>query len=447
MSNSSFEDPTVDDAPILHIDLDAFFASVEVLDDPSLKGRCVAVGGAGARGVIASATYEARRYGVRSGMASSVARRRCPSLVILAGRLERYEAYSRDFRAIVNDLTPDVEPLGLDEVFADLRSLRRLDVHPLSAARALRARLRDELSLDSGVGIGRNKLFAKLASKRAKPQIVEGRLVEGPGVVWVSPTVEARWLEELPVRALWGVGPATAAKLERLGLRYVRDLKKVDHVALSAHLGPAMARTLLTYAEGEDLREVVVDRVAKSIGHDQTFAVSLVGPVALADAARHHAGVVARSLRDQHLVSRTISVVVRFDDMTSVSRAQTLSFGVDDEVGITALAAALLATIPLDRSVRLLGLYASSFLDRDDNDVQLRFGLEEVSDERARALEVSQGHQVTRAALRDAIDEVRQKFGRSALAHASELREGEIDVTTQRGRHAFGPEADSGEGV
>ena len=192
--NSSSKSPTVDEAPILHADLDAFFASVEVLDDPSLRGKPVAVGGAGERGVIASASYEARRFGVRSAMPSVVAKRVCPALVILPGRFDRYEIYSRKFHDVVRDLTPDFEPLGLDEVFADLRSLRRLGIRPLDAAASLRARINGELGLFCGVGLGRNKLFAKLASKESKPRVVDRVLVEGAGVFWVSPELEAQWL-------------------------------------------------------------------------------------------------------------------------------------------------------------------------------------------------------------------------------------------------------------
>src|SRR5271154_4919639 len=262
---NSLSNPTVDEAPLLHVDLDAFFASVEVLDDASLRGKPVAVGGGGARGVIASASYEARRYGVRSAMPSVTALRACPQLIILPGRFDRYEIYSRRFHDIVRDLTPDFEPLGLDEVFADLRSLRRLHVRPVAAAAELRRRINDELGLLCGVGLGRNKLFAKLASKESKPTVVDGRLVGGAGVVWVSPALERQWLAELPVRALWGVGPATAAKLQKLGLYYVRDLAKVDEVTLAGHVGAAMASTLVAYAHGEDTREVTVDRALKSV--------------------------------------------------------------------------------------------------------------------------------------------------------------------------------------
>lgn len=444
MSNSPSKDPSVDDAPILHVDLDAFFASVEVLDDPSLRGKPVAVGGAGERGVIASASYEARKYGVRSAMPSVSARRACPQLIILPGRFDRYEVYSRRFHEIVRDLTPEFEPLGLDEVFADLRSLRRLEIRPLEAAAQLRRRINDELELLCGVGLGRNKLFAKLASKESKPHIVKGRLVEGPGVVWVSPQTEVEWLAALPVRALWGVGPATAEKLSQLGLTYVRDLARVDQATLVQHFGPALGAILAAYAQGEDTREVLVEREVKSVGHDQTFARSLAGYDHVSTQVRVHAAVVARALRERDLVARTISISVRFDDLTSVSRSQTLPFGVDDEEAIASLANALVASVDLSMAVRLLGLYASNFLARSANHLQLTFGLEALSDDEPRsATEVSREHQVDRAALRDAIDEIRRRFGRTSLGTANELNERGVEVLTQRGRHAFGPERSS----
>ena len=442
--NSPSEHPTVDDAPILHVDLDAFFASVEILDDPSLRGKPVVVGGGGERGVIASASYEARRFGVRSAMPSVVARRRCPDLIILPGRFDRYEVFSRQFHAIVRDLTPDYEALGLDEVFADLRSLRRLHVAPLGAAAMLRSRINSELGLLCGVGLGRNKLFAKLASKASKPTVVDGRLIDGPGVVWVDAELEQTWLAVLPVRSLWGVGPATAAKLEKLGLRWVRDLARVEESTLALHLGVAMAATLAAYAIGEDKRTVEVNRDGKSVGHDETFAKSLAGINALGETVKGHAAIVARSLRSESRVARTITVSVRFDDLTSVSRSQTLSFGVDDEYAITAIARALLESIELHQNVRLLGLHASSFLERADNHVQLSFGLEGASsDPRGRAQEISRAHQVGNEALRDAVDEVRERFGSSAVGTAAELSEYGLDIATQRGRHAFGPEGSS----
>jgi DNA polymerase-4 len=444
--NSSSERPALDEAPILHVDLDAFFASVEVLDDPTLRGRPVAVGGSGERGVIASASYEARRYGVRSATPSVVALRRCPELVILPGRFDRYEEYSRRFHAIVRDLTPDYEPLGLDEVFADLRSLRRLQTNPIDAAWRLRTRINDELHLLCGVGLGRNKLFAKLASKQSKPTVVEGRLVDGPGVVWVSPELERTWLEELPVRALWGVGPATARKLEKLGLRWVRDLARVDEATLAQHLGSSMAQTLSAYARGEDRRVVESHRVLKSVGHDQTYAKSLAGLEEVGEAAASHADVVARALRGDNRVARTISVVVRFDDMTSVSRSQTMPFGIDDEYAITAVAKALLATIEYHHAVRLLGVHASSFLERDANEMQLTLGFDQTTNNpRDQATAMSRERQVGNEALRDALDEIRLRFGRSAVGRVSDLRGGTVRVERQRGSHALESDDDAPE--
>jgi DNA polymerase-4 len=441
--NSPTKSPTVDEAPLLHVDLDAFFASVEILDDPTLKGMPVAVGGAGARGVIASASYEARRYGVRSAMPSVTAKRACPNLIILPGRFDRYEAYSRRFHDIVRDLTPDFEPLGLDEVFADLRSLRRLKVKPLEAAGTLRHRINHELGLLCGVGLGRNKLFAKLASKESKPRIEQGSLVDGPGVFWVSPEQEALWLDTLPVRALWGVGPATAEKLAQLGLTWVRDLARVDEATLAAHVGPSMAAALAAYAQGEDFRDVVVDRELKSLGHDQTFARSLCGLDEVREALKTHAAVVARGLREKGRVARTISVIVRFDDRSSVSRSQTLSFGVDDEYAIEAVGEALLQGVDLSLAVRLLGLHASGFMERADNHVQLSFGIDaQTTDAKAKSIALSRARQVENEALRDAVDEVRRRFGRTSVGTASELGDDGLEVITQRGRAAFGPNDD-----
>lgn len=443
MSNSPSEEPTLDEAPILHVDLDAFFASVEILDDPSLRGKPVCVGGAAERGVIASASYEARRHGVRSAMASVVARRLCPELIILPGRFDRYEQYSQRFHQLIRDVTPEYEPLGLDEAFADLRSLRRLGTRPLEAARGLRGRIREELYLECGIGLGRNKLFAKLASKEAKPRVVQGRLVGGDGVLWVSAQLERRWLEELPVRALWGVGPQNAKKLHQLGLRWVRDLAKVEEATLARHLGAAMASTLVAYAHGEDERVVTTHRELKSLGHDETFAVSLTTSEQLLAKCRHHAGVLARALRAHGLVARTISVVLRFDDLESLSRSQTLSFGVDDEAALTAVAQALVRSVDVGRPVRLLGLYAASFLERSRNQVQLSFDVAAGSSDRQRAIDQSREHQVSAETLRDVVDDIRQRYGPSAVGLAADLDNEGLRLERQRGSHAFGPDGPS----
>lgn len=436
--------PSVYQAPILHIDLDAFFASVEVLDDPTLQGKPVAVGGPGARSVIASASYEARRYGVKSAMPSLMALRICPDLIILPGRFDRYEYYSEKFHAIVNDLTPDFEPLGLDEVFCDLRSLARVSPDPVDSAWALKERINSELGLLCGVGIGRNKLWAKLASKRSKPRVVNGQLVDGPGVLWVDPETEAQWLDELHVSALWGVGPATSKKLERLGVTFVRDIAKIGEETLASHVGPAMAKSLINYARGDDERPVEVNREIKSIGHDQTFATSIGSLSGLFDVAKSHSAIVARALRSKGLVARTVSLTLRFDDLTGVSRSQTLPFGVDDEVAIGAIVSALMESVTLKHSVRLVGVHLSNFLARSDNAVQLSFDVDVASVEgKAKVAQLSQERQVSMEALRDAVDEVRARFGSTSLGTLSELGDEGLEIERQRGSHAFGPKGTS----
>lgn len=436
--SSPSEEPALEEAPILHVDLDAFFASVEILDDPSLAGQPIAVGGAGDRGVIASASYEARRHGVRSAMPSVMARRLCPSLVILPGRFDRYEEYSSRFHELVGELTPIYEPLGLDEVFCDLSSLTRRSVRPVSAARELRERLEDRLALRCGIGVARNKLFAKLGSRRAKPRVVEGRLVEGPGVLWVSPSIERDWLREMPVEALWGVGPATTRRLHGLGLRHVRDLAALPPGALADHLGASLAETLEGFARGEDPREVQADRKAKSLGHEETFARSRRGPAEVEVELRRQAGVVARTLRERDLLARTVSVVVRYDDLTGVTRRQTLPFGVDDENALYEVGRALLEVIDLAPAVRLLGLHVGNLSARAGAELQLAFRLGEESGSPA-AAERGRAAQAERAALRDALDEIRGRFGRAAVGSVAELTEEGLAPGGQRGRSAFGP--------
>ena len=425
--------------PILHVDLDAFFASVEILDDPTLKGRPVCVGGAGERGVIASASYEARRYGVRSAMASSMARRLCPSLVILPGRFDRYEEYSRHFHAVLDDITWCSEALGLDEAFIDLTPSRRVVADPLSVADTLRRRLREELGLDCAIGVARNKLFAKLGSKRAKPRFSSSGVTAGAGVLWVSPEVEERWLDHLTVRELWGVGPATERKLARLGVTHVRDLRRLNVEHLAPHLGDSLAGTLLQFAAGEDPRVVESSRGAKTLGHEETFAVSLTEATAIASVLRRHAGIVARALRERQFLARRVTVIARDDDLVTRSRSQTLSFGLDDDDALADVAIALGSTFDLSRSLRLLGIHVGQLEFRRGSTLQLSFGLEVEGESRTASEETSRRRQADHAALRDAVDDIRHRFGSSALGRGSDLDERGLRVRAQRSEAPFGP--------
>ncbi|MEI6736169.1 MAG: DNA polymerase IV [Actinomycetes bacterium] len=437
MSNSPTKDTSVSALPILHVDLDAFFASVEVLDNPELRGKPVAVGGAGGRGVVASASYEARCRGVYSAMPSVVALRHCPDLIILPGRFSRYEEVSAHFLEILSDFTPVFEPLSLDEAFGDLSSLSRLGVDALEAATELRRRIATEIGVGSGIGLGRNKLFAKLGSKKAKATFEDGVIHEGPGVYIVTPEVEREWLDTLGVRSLWGVGPAMDERLGRLGIRLIKDLRSVEESTLARHVGRAMAKTLVEYAEGIDERPVEADRVNKSIGHEETFAKSVSDVGEIYRHLRRHVAIVTRTMRESEQVARRIGIVVKFDDLTSVSRSHTVPQALDDEDAWASIAIELVDSIPRQGAVRLMGASLSQFAPRSSSSTQMVFdfgvsgAVESTPEEQ----------QLRRESLREALDDIRARFGRSAVGTGIEFHRGQVDVAGQRERHAFGPES------
>ena len=311
MSVEPVDDPT---ASIMHLDMDAFFASVELLERPDLVGLPVIVGGHGARSVVTAATYEARRYGVNSAMPMSVALRRCPNAIVLEPHFERYRHFSRAVMTICSAVTPLVEQLSIDEAFLDVAGARRLLGTPWLIATELRRTVFQETGLHCSIGVATTKFVAKLASSLAKP---DGLLVV-PG----ARTLEV--LHPLPIGALWGVGAKTAEQLERLGLRTVGDVAHTPLTTLTKALGAAHGEKLHDLAWARDPRSVTTLREEKSIGHEVTFEYDITDPAIIRRELLRMSDQVAVRLRTAGLVGRTVVLKLRNGDFTTITRSRTL---------------------------------------------------------------------------------------------------------------------------
>jgi DNA polymerase IV len=421
----------VDEPPlvptILHVDMDAFFASVEVLDDPTLAGKPVIVGGSGARGVVASCTYEARAYGVRSAMPSVRARQLCPQAIFLPGRHGRYAEISGQLHRILSDITPLVEPIGLDEAFLNVAGAVRMLGPPEVIARQLRERVRADLSLDCAVGIGRSKMIAKLASRAAKPRATRTGLEPGPGVVLIGPDIEMEFLHNHDVEALWGVGPATATRLHELGVRTVGDLAALPVDTVVRRVGKASGAHLAALARGEDPDPVTPNRPTKSIGHEETFSQDLTDPAELERHVLRMAESVATMLRGTSSAARTITVKVKFKDLSLQTRAHTLDRAITTGGAIGQVAAALLAGIDPGEGIRLLGVSASGL--KEGGGDQLSFDLADGRDEGAQSATTrEQSWQDVTAA----VDAIRTRFGRDSVGSATMVTEDGVQVPARR---------------
>ena len=344
---------------ILHVDMDAFFVSVELLDHPELRGRPVIVGGAGDRGVVAAASYEARSFGIFSAMPSVRARRLCPHAVFLHGRHDRYGEVSERMMAILRSFTPLVEPISLDEAFLDVRGARRLHGPAPAIAARIRQRVLDEEGLTCSVGVAPSKFVAKLASEAAKPRISAIGPRPGIGVKVVGPDEVLGFLHPLPVQALWGVGPATLERLVRLGITTVGDLAAMPAEVVTATLGSAVGRQLHALANGIDERAVQPDRRPKSVGHEETFAKDHHRHAPLERELVRLSDSVGARLRAQGLAGRTVTLKVRFHDFHTITRSTTLSGATDSAPTIVHEAKALLAVIDPTPGVRLIGVSVS----------------------------------------------------------------------------------------
>ncbi len=354
---------------IIHVDMDAFFASVEALDDPRLAGRPLIVGGAGSRGVVASCSYEARVFGVRSAMPSVQARRLCPQAVFVPGRYDRYAELSRQMHAVFHRFTPLVEGISLDEAFLDVTGSIRLFGPPVLIATSIREQIRSELRLNCSVGVAPVKFLAKLASEAAKPRIggsgsVPASSAPSAGVYSVERGCELEFLHPHPIEALWGVGPATARRLRGLGFVTIGQLAAVDPQVLQRAVGRAHGAHLAALARGVDPRGVEPERPVKSVSHEETYPVDRRDAEGLRVEILRMADGVASRLRAAGLAGRTVTLKVRYSDFSTHTRSLTEPSPTDSARAIAATASRLLETVDLAPGVRLLGVASSNFFRR-----------------------------------------------------------------------------------
>jgi len=340
---------------IIHVDMDAFFASVEQRDDPALRGLPVAVGGSSGRGVVAAASYEARTFGVRSAMASGKALRLCPELIFVKPRFDAYKAVSQQIRAIFLDYTPHVEPLSLDEAYLDVTDDLKGIGSATRIAELIRARIRAETGLTASAGVSYNKFLAKLASDQNKPD----------GLCVIRPGEGARFVAGLPVRRFHGVGPRGAEKMAALGIETGADLVLKDLAFLRAHFG-SMGDYLYRAARGIDLRAVRADRPRKSVGGERTFHQDLSSGPVLRETLDDIVDIVWERIERSAACGRTVTLKLRYSDFTTLTRARSLPAPVAGKPEFARIGHALLdELLPLPQPVRLMGLTLSALTGRE----------------------------------------------------------------------------------
>ena len=339
---------------ILHIDMDAFYASVEQRDDPSLRRRPVAVGGSPTqRGVVAAASYEARAFGVRSAMPMARAVRLCPDLVIVRPDFARYQTASQAVFAIFRSVTPLVEPLSLDEAYLDVTENAWGERLGRSVAQRLKVEIRERTGLTASAGVAPNKFLAKIASAWKKPD----------GLTVIAPERVERFLQKLPVDALWGVGPVTARRLRERGIALLVDIRRADPALLREAVG-SQTDWLRQLANGVDPRPVVPDRAAKSAGTENTFSQDLTDPEQMRREIDEMARHIATWLSRKALLCRTVTIKVRYSDFTTVTRSHSRTPATNDPEAIAARAITLLErTEAAQRPVRLLGVSVHNLVD------------------------------------------------------------------------------------
>jgi DNA polymerase-4 len=334
---------------IIHVDMDAFFASVEQRDNPELKGKPVAVGGSSGRGVVAAASYEAREFGVKSAMPSITAKRLCPDLIFCKGRFDAYREVSGQIREIFHRYTPHVEPLSLDEAYLDVTDDIRGIGSATRIAELIRAQIREETQLTASAGVSYNKFLAKLASDQNKPD----------GLCVIRPGQGAAFVAGLPVRRFHGVGPRGAEKMTRFGIKTGADLAAKDIDWLRQHFG-SFAEYLFRAARGIDLRPVRANRVRKSIGGERTFHDDVSSGHALRDRLEEIIDIVWERIAEKDTRGRTVTLKLKFTDFQLMTRAKSLPHPIGNKAEFAGVARAILnETLPLPMPVRLMGLTLS----------------------------------------------------------------------------------------
>ena len=349
-------------ATILHVDMDAFYASVAELDNPQYKGKALVVG-AGVRGVVLSANYEARKFGIRAAMPVGRAKRMAPHAIFIAPEHHRYAEISERVMTIFNSFTPLVEPISLDEAFLDVTGSQKLFGDGREIAAKIRAQVEKDEGITCSVGIAQSKFIAKLASQHCKPN----------GMLEIKSDRILEFLHPLPVRALWGVGPKTAESLDRLGLHTVADIANTSRSTLIRALGDATGESLYELAWGRDYRDVVPDEPEKSIGSEETFSRDIDNPEEiLAEFLRMTEKATAR-LRERGLFAKTITMKIKFADFTTLSRAKTLPIGIDSTQETYEIVKKLYLALRNEGArIRLVGVSLSNLLD--DAPIQLELG-------------------------------------------------------------------------
>jgi DNA polymerase-4 len=378
-------------ATILHVDMDAFYASVEEQDDPKIKGKAVVVG-VGRRGVVSAANYEARKFGIRAAMPIYKAKALAPHAVFIAPNMARYTEVSEQVMAIFRDVTPHVEPISLDEAFLDVTGARRLLGSGIEIADQIRKRVEKELGITCSVGIAHNKFIAKIASGHCKPN----------GVLEVDPEKMLEFLHPLAANEIWGVGPKTNELLEKMGLFTIADIANTPRSTLIRVLGQASGASLYELAWGRDYRDVITEHAEKSISASQTFDVDLYQPEEILKEFLRLTEKSSDRMRAKGLAANTISIKVRFADFKTISRSKTLDLPTTGTQEIFEVAKSLYLSLDLDRVlVRLVGVSLDSLVENDDV-TQMVLG------ERT-----SSWQQADRA-----IDRVKAKFGSGSLRPA-----------------------------